>query len=130
LDRVGHLSNITTAKAAVTSIDQALRKVVDAVLEVSGVAIIVGSHGLAEQLVSVNGEKFSPHTQNPVPFILVGNAFAGFSLGLPEAVGGDLSLLTPTGSLIDVAPTILTLMRLPVPSVMTGHSFFDELKLV
>jgi len=130
LDRVGHLSNITTAKAAVTSIDQALRKVVDAVLEVSGVAIIVGSHGLAEQLVSVNGEKFSPHTQNPVPFILVGNAFAGFSLGLPEAVGGDLSLLTPTGSLIDVAPTILTLMRLSVPSVMTGHSFFDELKLV
>jgi len=130
LDRVSHLSNISTAMAAVTAIDHALRKIIDAVLEAGGVAIIVGSHGLAEQLVSVNGEKFSFHTKNPVPFILVGNAFAGFSLGLPEAVGGDLSLLTPTGSLIDVAPTILTLMRLPVPSVMTGHSFFDELKLV
>jgi 2,3-bisphosphoglycerate-independent phosphoglycerate mutase len=130
LDRLAHQSNIKAVMAGVLSIDNALRKIVEAVLQADGVAIIVGSHGVAEQLVSVNGEKFSLHTHNLVPFILAGKQFAGYSLGLPEAIGGDLSLLSPAGSLIDVAPTILKLMKLPVPHVMTGKSFFDELKLV
>lgn len=130
LDRVGHMSNISLAKDVVIAIDRALRKIIEAVLQANGVAVIVGSHGLAEQLISINGEKFSPHTINPVPFILVGKPFAGYSLGFPEAVGGDLSLITPVGSLIDVAPTILKLLKLSVPSVMTGKSFFDELTLL
>lgn len=130
LDRAGHSSNLRSAIAAVKSIDLGLRKIVEAVLHTNGVVVIVGSHGLAEQLVATTGEKFSPHTSNPVPFILVGQPFAGYSLGLPEAIGGDLSLTSPVGSLIDVAPTILKLMKLTIPAEMTGQSFFDELKLV
>lgn len=130
LDRVAHLGNIEVAKKAVLSIDAALTKIIGSVLETSGVAIIVGSHGLAEQMNENSADHFLPHTTNTVPFILAGKQFAGYSLGLPEAIGGDLSILSPAGSLLDIAPTILKLLRLPIPKEMTGKSFFDELRLV
>ncbi|HRH32670.1 MAG TPA: alkaline phosphatase family protein [bacterium] len=130
VDRVAHQGNISAAQAAIISIDTSLNKIIAAILETSGVAIVVGSHGLAEQMNEQPSDHFLPHTTNMVPFILAGKPFAGYSLGLPEAIGGDLSILSPAGSLLDIAPTILKLLRLPIPKEMTGKSFFDELRLV
>lgn len=128
LDRIGHTGDIKSAISIVKSIDKALRKVISSVLQAHGVAIIVSSHGLAETFNVLQEKKVSSHTKNPVPLILAGEQFAGYSLGLAEAVGGDLSVLKPAGSLIDVAPTILSLMKLSVPSEMTGQSFIDDSK--
>jgi 2,3-bisphosphoglycerate-independent phosphoglycerate mutase len=130
LDRISHIGNLKSAIAIVKSIDNALHKIINSVLQAHGVAVIVGSHGLAETIDFLNEDKISSHTKNPVPVILVGEQFAGYSLGLPEAIGGDLSVLKSAGSLIDVAPTILSLMKLSVPSEMTGQSFIDELTIL
>ena len=130
IDRVAHSGDITATKAAIVSVDNALHKIVSAVLETPGVVVITGTHGLAEKMSEQSEETFLQHSTNPVPLILAGKQFAGYSLGLPEAIGGDLSILSPAGSLLDIAPTILKLLRLSVPVGMTGKSFFDELRLV
>jgi 2,3-bisphosphoglycerate-independent phosphoglycerate mutase len=63
-----------------------------------------------------NGNPWTAHTTNPVPFILV----EGEGLKIPGH-GGDVALRAD-GCLADVAPTILELLRLPQPPEMTGKS--------
>jgi len=47
-----------------------------------------------------------------VPLIIIGRQFEGKSFGFAEAPGGDLSLVPPAGSLIDLAPTIMKIMNI------------------
>ncbi|MBU1179386.1 hypothetical protein KJ885_00390, partial [Patescibacteria group bacterium] len=68
------------------------------------------------------GQMDKEHTTNPVPFIIVGEKFEGQSMGLPEGVGADLSLVPPVGTLGDVAPTILHVLGIKQPKEMTGKS--------
>ncbi len=109
-DMVGHTGFIPAAVAAIEEVDGDVGKIVEAVLAKNGVAMITADHGNAEQMIDPStGGPWTAHTTNPVPFILVGNQTRHVRL----RDGGAIS---------DIAPTILELMGIPIPKVMTGTS--------
>jgi 2,3-bisphosphoglycerate-independent phosphoglycerate mutase len=108
-DVIGHSGNVATVIQAVEAVDACLGRVVAATLKAGGIALITADHGSAEQMVTTVADAPNMlHTTNPVPFILVGEEFKGRKLQLRR------------GGLADVAPTVLSLMNLPVPAQMTG----------
>lgn len=110
-DMVGHTGNIKAAIKACETADQALAKIVPAVLAQSGTTIITADHGNTEEMINLQtGEVDTEHSDNKVPLIVVS-----------EQLRGKIRQLPP-GVLADVAPTILTLLQIPKPSVMTGNS--------
>lgn len=120
-DMLGHIGDIGACSKAIEAVDKYLGDVKDAVLAKDGVLLIVGSHGNAEEILLVrSGQPQKDHTINPVPFIAVYHDYEGRSGGV-EVPGGDLSLVRPVGSLVDVAPTILKIMKLPQPREMKGR---------
>lgn len=127
-DMVGHTANKAAIITAVETVDRELKRLVEAISSHNGIAIITADHGNAEvNLDEQTGEKHTAHTLNQVPFVLVSPPFQG---GVPsEAGGGGWSSpisLKPSGSLADIAPTILQLMNLKKPASMTGESLLIE----
>lgn len=124
-DMIGHTGNMPATIKAVEIVDDCLGQITDAVLSLGGIVVITGDHGNAEAKIDPQtGGISKEHSANPVPLIIVGN-------NLPEAYFQryhspvrDLSTLTPVGVLADIAPTILQLAGLPIPSTMTGHDIF------
>lgn len=106
-DMVGHTGVYEAAVAAVKKVDECVMRVVDAVLSVGGNAIITADHGNADKMFDNNGEIFTAHSTNPVPFIVVSK---------------EKSELRSGGILADVAPTLLDLMGIDKPKEMTGKS--------
>jgi 2,3-bisphosphoglycerate-independent phosphoglycerate mutase len=107
-DMVGHTGNFEPVVKAVEFLDECLGKVIAALKEVGGEAIITADHGNAELMFDSSTEQpHTAHTCNPVPFIYVGR-----KAKIDHALG----------ALCDVAPTILYLMGLQVPKEMTGKS--------
>ncbi len=122
-DMVGHTGNIQAAIRGIEVVDKCLGKVVKAALAKGGVVLITADHGNAEVMFNMQtGQIDKEHTADPVPFIVVGKQFEGYSLGRQDAPGGDLSLVQPQGILSDIAPTILQIMGLAKPKEMTGRS--------
>ena len=72
--------------------------------------MICGDHGNLEEMVDVTGGSYTPHTPNPVPFILIGV--------------GDVKLRH--GRLADIAPTMLELLGIEKPLEMTGKSLINR----
>ena len=106
-DMVGHTGVFEAAVEAVETIDLCLGRVLDALRESGGQMLLTADHGNVEQMVDPgNGQPFTAHTTNPVPLVLVGRQAA----------------LRSGGTLADVAPTMLALMKLPVPDEMSGQS--------
>ena len=104
-DMVGHTGKLDATIVAAETVDGAVGEVVKATLERGGFAAITADHGNAEEMIDlVTGEPKTAHTQNPVPFILV---------GAPPG-----TTIKPQGVLADVAPTLLWLMELPIPNSM------------
>jgi 2,3-bisphosphoglycerate-independent phosphoglycerate mutase len=86
-----------------------LGRVVDAVNEVGGEALITADHGNCEQMMDYDsGQLHTQHTTDLVPLVYVGRC--------------SLTLRPSGGKLADVAPTLLALMALPQPPEMTGHN--------
>jgi len=109
-DMVGHTGILGAAVKAVAVVDECLGRVVNAILDKGGVALVTADHGNAEQMLEENGkEAHTAHTTNAVPFILVGEKYRGSSL-------------RSGGALEDIAPTILDIMGIPQPPEMTGSS--------
>jgi 2,3-bisphosphoglycerate-independent phosphoglycerate mutase len=105
-DMVGHTGVIPAVVKAVETTDTCLGQVVDSVERAGGVSIVIADHGNAEKLLQEDGvSPHTAHTTNPVPFILT-------------ASGVTLC----DGELADVAPTILGLLGIEAPSVMTGKN--------
>ena len=105
-DMVGHTGVIPAVVKAVETTDGCLGRVVDAVQRAGGVTIVIADHGNAETLLQEDGvSPHTAHTTNPVPVILTA----------AEARLRD-------GELADVAPTILALLGLEAPTVMTGKN--------
>ncbi|MBI5405124.1 MAG: 2,3-bisphosphoglycerate-independent phosphoglycerate mutase, partial [Candidatus Kerfeldbacteria bacterium] len=118
-DMVGHTGNIPATVRAVEMLDGQLERLAAAVLGLDGVLCITADHGNAEEKLNLTtGFINKEHTANPVPFVLVGKDWEG--RGRPTA---DLSTVTPSGLLADVAPTLLELEGLPKPPDMSGRSF-------
>ncbi len=124
-DMVAHTGNEAATIRAVEFLDARLGDIADAVLAKEGMLVITADHGNAEVLLNVQtGEIDKEHNTSPVPFLAIASSLRGKSAGGADAVGGDLSLLTPAGVLGDVAPTMLKIMELPIPAEMTGRPLF------
>ncbi len=114
-DMVGHTANKPAIIEAVETVDRELKRVVEKVVAMNGVAIITADHGNAEMNVDASsGELHTAHTLNQVPFVLISDLNAK-----------RYSLKAKNGTLADIAPTILQLMDLPKPKSMSGQSLLS-----
>jgi len=121
-DMVAHTGDLAATVKAVESVDAALGRVVEATLAKGGVAFMTADHGNAEELLNLRtGDIDKEHATNPVPFIVIGSAYAGVDSPAGPIPDGDLSLMAPVGILGDVAPTILSVLGIPEPPEMTGQ---------
>ncbi len=108
-DMVGHTGVLSAAIQAIEAVDVNLRKVVERVWEVGGAALVTADHGNAEMMVDpATGEPHTAHTTNLVPLILADP-------------GAKDATLREDRALEDLAPTILGMLGIPVPSEMTGE---------
>ena len=105
-DMVGHTGVFEATVKAVEAVDSCVGRVIDAIREMEGVAIITADHGNADKMIDSDGEPFTAHTTNPVPFCVV-----GYDCELREG-----------GRLADIAPTMLHILNLPKPEEMDGNS--------
>jgi 2,3-bisphosphoglycerate-independent phosphoglycerate mutase len=104
-DMVGHTGSIPAVVAAVEATDHALGRVVECVTAANGVCLVTADHGNAEVMLEPDGvSPHTAHTTSPVPLV---------------ATDDRLELRTE-GELSDLAPTILTLLGVPIPPEMTG----------
>lgn len=104
-DMVGHTGVMSAAIKAVEAVDQCIGRVVTAIREVGGECLITADHGNAEQMQdATSGQAHTAHTSDPVPLIYVGRP----------------AIATAGGILSDIAPTMLTLLGMPIPPEMTG----------
>lgn len=125
-DMVGHTGNLAATIKGIEVADECLGKIIARVIELGGVAVITADHGNAEELLDLQtGEMDKEHSNNPVPCLLVGAAWEGRSASPgADIVGNDLSIITPSGVLADVGPTLLKILELPIPQEMTGRPLF------
>ncbi len=105
-DMVGHTGVFKAAVAACEAVDECVGKVTEKIKELGGAAIITADHGNADVMLSADGSPFTAHSTNPVPFIV-------FNYPCKLRSGGVLA---------DIAPTMLKMLGLPKPGVMTGES--------
>jgi len=123
-DMVGHTGVIPATVKAVQAVDRAIGELTNLILSKNGICIITADHGNAEELINLQtGEVDKEHSTNPVPFIVVGKQWEGQTLisGI-DSVKGDLSILTPSGMLADISPTILKILEINQPADMTGSA--------
>ncbi len=119
-DMVGHTGNMKATVRAVEVIDEQIGLIVAGALAHGGTVVITADHGNAEELLNLQTKILDKeHSTNPVPCIIVNKEYEAKNAEI-EAVGGDLSLLQPRGTLSDIAPTILKIMGRPIPESMTG----------
>ena len=106
-DMVGHTGNFDATVQAIEALDVCVGQVLEALEAEGGEALITADHGNAELMMDVEkGQPHTAHTTNLVPLVFVGR----------EA---DLAA---TGSLCDLAPTMLSLMGQQIPQEMNGRS--------
>ena len=112
-DMVGHTGVLPAAVKAVETVDRCLDRITEKLLAVGGQALVTADHGNCEQMIDPEtGGPHTAHTTNPVPIYWVTR----------DAQGRHLR----DGGLSDLAPTVLALLDLPVPSEMTGRSLIER----
>jgi 2,3-bisphosphoglycerate-independent phosphoglycerate mutase len=109
-DMVGHTGVLPAAIAAVETVDGCVGQILAALDRTGGAAIVTADHGNAEEMIAPDGTPMTAHTMNRVPCFLTGP-------GVPP----DMRL-RPHGRLADIAPTVLHLLGVPQPAIMTGES--------
>lgn len=119
-DMLGHTGNIQAAVKALETLDGLVGEIIDLALKENWVCLITADHGNVEEMINLRtGEIDKEHTTNPVPFIIIDKKLENKNALSP---GMDITNLTPSGILADVAPTILKIMGLSKPKEMTGTS--------
>ena len=109
-DMVGHTGVFPAVVKAVETVDTCVGRFVDAIREVGGEVCITADHGNADKMMDYdNDQPFTKHTTNPVPFIVV----------------SDRVKSVKDGALCDIAPTLLTLAGVEIPSEMTGKNLVE-----
>jgi 2,3-bisphosphoglycerate-independent phosphoglycerate mutase len=105
-DMVGHTGVFSAAVKAVETVDACVQKVVTAALANGYTTFLTADHGNADFMVNADGTPNTAHTLNLVPFFIIDKEWKG---------------KVASGKLGDLAPTILTMMQLPIPKEMTGN---------
>jgi 2,3-bisphosphoglycerate-independent phosphoglycerate mutase len=108
MDMVGHTGFLDAAIRACETVDECVGKIVEKVQAMGGAVLITADHGNAETMADENGHPHTAHTLNPVPLILVDDTRR--KACLREGVLGD------------IAPTILEIMGIEKPELMTNQS--------
>ena len=109
-DMVGHTGVFEAAVKAVEAVDTCVGRVVEAVKEMGGCVLLTADHGNADKMVDEDGEPFTAHTTNPVPFCVINHPCK----------------LREGGRLADIAPTMLKILGLEQPKEMTGESLIVD----
>lgn len=112
-DMVGHTGNMEATIATCEYVDLCLKALVQAVDETGAVLLLTADHGNADEMIdSKDGTRKTAHSKNFVPFII-------YSKTIPAYLGTDP---IPTGTLADVAPTLLASLGLTPPEMMFKKS--------
>jgi len=104
-DMVGHTGVWDAIVKAVETVDQCVERVVQAALKSDYVVFLTADHGNADYAINEDGSPNTAHTLNPVPLFVIDNNWHG---------------TVKPGKLGDIAPSILTMMQIPIPAEMTG----------
>lgn len=104
-DMVGHTGVFSAAIRAVETVDKCVERVVTAALAHGYTVFLTADHGNADYMINEDGSPNTAHTKNPVPLFIIDKDWKGN---------------VKPGKLADIAPTILTVMKLTVPAEMTG----------
>lgn len=103
-DMVGHTGVFEAAVKACEAVDECAKEICQTALENGYVTVIIADHGNSDKMKNEDGSPNTQHTTNLVPMIIVDNQ----------------QYKLHQGKLGDIAPTILTLMGIPIPKEMTG----------
>lgn len=110
-DMVGHTGVMDAAVKAIEALDTCIARVRDAVLAKGGQILLTADHGNADTMIDPDGNAITSHSTNPVPLY---------------HIAAEPKKLKDGGKLADIAPTLLTLMDIPVPEEMTGDVLVEE----
>jgi 2,3-bisphosphoglycerate-independent phosphoglycerate mutase len=108
MDMVGHTGILPAAIKACETVDQCIGRIIKQIKSMGGIALITADHGNSEKMLDDKGHVHTAHTLNPVPFVLVDDS--------------RRNVVLRNGILADITPTILELMAIEKPKVMTGAS--------
>jgi len=122
-DMVAHTGKIEPTIRAIKAVDLALKEIVDGVLACNGTILVTADHGNAEELItyptnayfftSNSGTPNTDHSTNPVPILIINKSLQKSNKQIPN------------GILADIAPTILTLLGIQIPPVMSGQNLLS-----
>jgi len=110
-DMVGHTGIWEAAIKAVETVDKCVEKVVTTGLNNGYTIFLTADHGNSDYMINEDGSPNTAHTLNPVPFFIIDKDWRGN---------------IKAGKLGDIAPTILTMMELPIPKEMTGDILINK----
>lgn len=108
-DMVGHTGNLEATIRAVEVVDYHLGRIYERIRELGGTLIVTADHGNCELMLDENDQPVTSHTTNKVPFILCNKEY--------QLIEGKLS---------DIAPTIVEILGLKIPTEMTGKSIISR----
>ncbi|MBI4175070.1 2,3-bisphosphoglycerate-independent phosphoglycerate mutase [Candidatus Berkelbacteria bacterium] len=129
-DMVGHTGQLAATIQAIETIDAQVTRIQTLARSLQAVLLITADHGNAEQLLHPEtGEIDTEHTTNPVPLFLIGpeRQFVA-TIDEEKMMQMQFAAQPPVGVLADIAPTILELLGLEKPTVMTGQSLTSLLQ--
>lgn len=115
-DMVGHTGNIPATIKACEAVDTCIGNLFAAIDAAGGVLVITADHGNAEEMINLStGASDTEHNANPVPLIIAGKDY-------------HKNIQLPQGILADVAPTLLTLLQIPLPISMSGRNLLANIQ--
>lgn len=110
-DMVGHTGVFSAVIKAVETVDGCMQRLITAALQNDYAVFIIADHGNADFMINEDGTPNTQHSLNLVPFIIADNQWKGH---------------VKPGKLGDLAPTILTMMHIPIPGEMTGNILISD----
>jgi 2,3-bisphosphoglycerate-independent phosphoglycerate mutase len=120
MDMVGHTGNMDAAVAAVEAVDACAGKLTEKMIEKGGAVFITADHGNAECMEEASGEPCTSHTTNPVKMIYADDKNIDPKTKKPKKI------IRNGGRLCDIAPTLLEIMGMEIPTEMTGETLLVE----
>ena len=104
-DMVGHTGSFEAAIKACETIDKCVEKVITSCIKTDYTVLLISDHGNCDMMMNEDGSPNTAHTKNLVPLILINSEYKSISDGI----------------LANIAPTILKIMNIEIPSEMTQN---------